>query len=110
MIIVNTLRAHKPEDTKQYRRAFGIQKWLVSKGFCFNSKAPSKVLKQDYVMLMKDYFLHIRPNHNIKDQIGMIGVEKLVQKDFKSFCSFCIRYFEKDMTRLRSQKIAFKND
>jgi hypothetical protein len=78
-------------DPLKYHRSYGIQNWLLSKGFCASSKF--KIDEYLYTELLQDFILYDNPNFDFNKPINMDKYEKYIQDRWVNFCNFCVKKF-----------------
>ncbi len=68
--------------------SFGIQNWLVKKGYILSAETPNKVDDSKYKELLKEFCLSNEKFDTSKVK-GFHSYEAYTQDVFGKFCSFC---------------------
>lgn len=84
----NITRRTTPFNSQSEHNAFGIQKWLVMKGFCVKRKTDTHVNDSMYSQTINAFCAE-----NEKVFKCNKSKESFVQKNFTDFCNFCIKRF-----------------
>ena len=76
----------KPGNRKQ-NIAFGIQNWLMKKGYC-KAKNETQLSLFEYKELL-DEFCKTQEDFDPSKVKNLESIEKFIDKRFQKFCTFC---------------------
>ena len=79
-------------DKSSKHNAFGIQKWLCSKGYCVKEGYKYVVDNVEYWKLLKEFYKSLTGNDKYQKDVVP---ERFVQDNFKKFCVFCVNKYKK---------------
>lgn len=80
--------------------SYGIQKWLVLKGYCLFKGTRWKVDAMKYEELLKSFCLHDNPEFRFSSVISIRTLETYVQNRFVKFCNYVIKLHTHDPLKL----------
>lgn len=93
-MIVNTKNASTRWHSQKFHRAYGIQNWLVENGFCLPDNGKYKVNEQEYIALMKEFALHVKPDFDVNQKGVVFKLEKFIDNRFSHFANFVKKKFK----------------
>lgn len=80
-------------DSQIRHNSYGIQKYLLSKGFIVSKSTKNKVDENKYKELIKNFCLSIEGFDNSKVK-SIRSYESYIQNNFGIFTKYCKNYFE----------------
>lgn len=91
-MIINVKNSKGLSLSRKQNIAFGIQKWLLSKGFC-KGKVEHQVASVDYEFLLKG-FCKEQKGFDESRVKGFETYENFVNNRFQDFTQYCINKFK----------------
>ena len=84
-----TKRPPKGYMEQKVHNSYGIQKWLLSKGFCLENPSDKYIQMKAYKEVLTLFCVN-----NGKDFPNLKTKESYIQENFTAFCQFCISHFK----------------